>query len=81
MLNCMKNTALRDGPGRAGPGGEVARAIQIERHCGPEDLRLVEVPTRSPGPGEVLIRVRAAAVQFASITAGLAITANEFTVI
>lgn len=43
----------------------MVRAIQIHQHCGPEDLRLEDVPSRAPGPGEVRIRVRAAAVQFA----------------
>lgn len=41
------------------------RAIQIRQHCGPDDLRLEEVSSRSPGAGEVRIRVRAAAVNFA----------------
>lgn len=43
----------------------MARAIQIDRYCGPEDLRVVEVSVRSPGPGEVRLRVHAAAVNFA----------------
>jgi NADPH2:quinone reductase len=43
----------------------LVRAIQIHQHCGPEDLKLHDVPSRAPGPGEVRIRVRAAAVQFA----------------
>ncbi|WP_299566941.1 NADPH:quinone oxidoreductase family protein [Enterovirga sp.] len=41
------------------------RAIQIERHCGPEDLVLSEIPSRPVGPGEVRLRVRSAAVNFA----------------
>lgn len=43
----------------------MVRAIQIQQHCGPEDLRLEHVSVRSPGRGEVRIRVRAAAVNFA----------------
>lgn len=43
----------------------MVRAIQIDRYCGPEDLRVVEVPVRAPGPGEVRLRVHAAAVNFA----------------
>ena len=43
----------------------MARAIQIDRHCDPEDLKLVEVMPRPVGPGEVRVRVRAAAVNFA----------------
>ena len=41
------------------------RAIQIEDYCGPDDLRLVDVPGRPPEAGEVRIRVHAAAVNFA----------------
>lgn len=43
----------------------MTRAIQISAYCGPDDLRLVDVPDRPPGPGEVTIRVHAAAVNFA----------------
>ncbi|MGQ5259951.1 NADP-dependent oxidoreductase [Micromonospora sp. ZYX-F-536] len=38
------------------------RAVGLLRHGGPEVLRVVEVPTPHAGPGEVRIRVRAAAV-------------------
>jgi len=43
----------------------LVRAIQIQEYCGPEDLRLVEVPSQPLGAGEVRIRVHAADVQFA----------------
>jgi len=43
----------------------LTRAIQIAAYCGPDDLRLVDVAVRPPGSGEVRIRVRAAAVNFA----------------
>jgi NADPH:quinone reductase len=43
----------------------MVRAIQIKEYCGPDDLRLVDVPGRLPGPNEVRIAVRAAAVNFA----------------
>ncbi|MDO8874675.1 MAG: NADPH:quinone oxidoreductase family protein [Pseudolabrys sp.] len=43
----------------------MVRAIQIQRHCGPEDLAITNVAVSQPGPGEVRIRVRAAAVNFA----------------
>jgi NADPH2:quinone reductase len=33
------------------------RAIIIEHTGGPEALRLADVPTPEPGPGQVLIRV------------------------
>ena len=38
------------------------RAIRFDKYGGPEELRLVEVPDPSPGPGELLIEVRAASV-------------------
>jgi NADPH2:quinone reductase len=41
------------------------QAIQIESFGGPEVLRLVELPTPQPGPGEVLIEVAKAGVNFA----------------
>lgn len=43
------------------------RAIEIPQPGGPESLRLREVPTPKPGPGEVLIRVKAAGVNRADI--------------
>ncbi|GGS67369.1 hypothetical protein GCM10010156_27890 [Planobispora rosea] len=45
------------------------RALQQTSLNGPQDLRLVtDVPVPSPGPGEVLIRVTAAGVNFADIS-------------
>lgn len=41
------------------------RAIQIQQFGGPEELRLVELPTPVAGPGEVLIRVTRAGLNFA----------------
>ena len=41
------------------------RAIQMTEFGGPEVLRLVDLPTPQPGPGEVLIRVTRAGVNFA----------------
>ena len=38
------------------------RAMVIEELGGPEVLKLAEVPTPEPGPGEVLIRVANAGV-------------------
>lgn len=37
----------------------VMKAWKVERHGGPEALRLLEVPTPSPGPGQVRVRVEA----------------------
>ncbi|HYF27981.1 MAG TPA: NADPH:quinone oxidoreductase family protein [Baekduia sp.] len=41
------------------------RAIQQTEFGGPEVLRLVELPTPQPGPGEVLVRVSRAGLNFA----------------
>ncbi len=41
------------------------RAIQMTEFGGPEVLRLVELPPPRPGPGDVLIRVTRAGVNFA----------------
>lgn len=41
------------------------RAIQMTEFGGPEVLKLVELPTPEPGPGQVLIRVTHAGVNFA----------------
>lgn len=41
------------------------RAVQFRRFGGPEVLELVESPTPKPGPGQVLVRVRAAGINFA----------------
>jgi NADPH2:quinone reductase len=40
------------------------RAIQMTEFGGPEVLRLAELPTPTPGPGEVLIRVSRAGLNF-----------------
>jgi NADPH:quinone reductase len=43
------------------------KAIQMTQQGGPEVLRLVELPDPQPGPGEVLIKVVAAAVNFSDL--------------
>src|SRR5258708_11891235 len=40
------------------------RAVQFSRFGGPEVLEVVEKPTPAQGPGKVLVRVRAAGVNF-----------------
>ena len=45
------------------------RALVIPRHGGPEVLALQDRPDLVPGPGEVLIRVRASGVNFADLMA------------
>jgi NADPH:quinone reductase len=41
------------------------RALVCRRYGPPEDLELAELPDPVPGPGEILIGVRAAAANFA----------------
>src|SRR4051794_951916 len=41
------------------------RAIQVQEFGGPEVLRLVDVPVPEPGPGEVLVRVTRAGINYA----------------
>ena len=43
------------------------KAIQMTRQGGPEVLHLVELPDPQPGPGEVVIKVDAAAVNFSDL--------------
>lgn len=43
------------------------KAIRVQRTGGPEVLRLEEVPTPEPGPGQLLIRVEAAGVNFVDV--------------
>ncbi len=41
------------------------RSVQINRFGGPEVFEVVENPTPTPGPGQVLVQVRAAGINFA----------------
>lgn len=43
------------------------RAVVCHRYGPPEDLVIDEVPDPTPGPGEVVVRVRAAAVNFPDV--------------
>jgi NADPH:quinone reductase-like Zn-dependent oxidoreductase len=46
----------------SGPGTLTMSAVQIRRFGGPDVLEVQEVPRPQPGPGELLVRVHAAAI-------------------
>ena len=46
---------------------DTMRAVIIGEGTGPQALRLVDMPVPRPGPGEVLLRVRAAGVNYADV--------------
>src|ERR1019366_7429247 len=43
------------------------KAIRITNYGGPEVLQLEDVPTPAPGPGQALVRLRVAGVNFTDI--------------
>jgi NADPH2:quinone reductase len=43
------------------------KAIRVESFGGPEELRCVELPEPAPGPGQMLVRVEAAGVNFIDV--------------
>jgi NADPH2:quinone reductase len=45
----------------------IVKAIQIDHHAGPEQLRLVDIPVGDPGPGEVRIRHKAVGLNFIDV--------------
>ncbi len=51
------------------------RAVVMRRHGAPEVLQVEERPDPTPGPGEVLIDVRAAGINFADVMARLGLYA------
>ena len=46
---------------------QTSRAICIDQHGGPEQLKLVQVPVGDPGPGEIRIRHRAVGLNFIDV--------------
>ncbi len=44
-----------------------SKAIRIDKHCGPEELRLVDVSVGEPGPGQIRIRHKAVGLNFIDI--------------
>src|SRR5262249_44788131 len=53
--------------GAAFPGGPSMKAIRIHEYGGPEVLRREEVPDPQPGPGQVLVKVEAAGINFIEV--------------
>ena len=45
----------------------IVKAIQIDQHGGPEQLKLVDVALGDPGPGEVRIRHKAVGLNFIDV--------------
>src|SRR5690606_41678131 len=62
-------------------GGMEMKAVIVREHGGPEVLRFEETPVPKPGPGEALVRMEAAGVNFIDIyyRKGLYSTALPFT--
>src|SRR5512133_2214384 len=50
-------------------GGHSMKAIVATGTSGPESLELREVPDPTPAPGEVLVRIHAAGLNFADVRA------------
>jgi len=46
---------------------QTSRAIRIDQHGGPEQLKLVQVSVGEPGPGEIRIRHRAVGLNFIDV--------------
>jgi NADPH:quinone reductase len=62
VVNPAARSPVRPGRGRY---GRAVRAIQITEFGGPEVLRLADLPVPQPGPGQVLIQVDHAGVNYA----------------
>ena len=43
------------------------KAVIIERHGGPEELKLVDWPVGEPGPGEILIEHKAIGLNYIDV--------------
>jgi NADPH2:quinone reductase len=43
------------------------KQIQVSRHGGPEELKLMETPTPTPGAGQALVRIAASGVNFIDV--------------
>ena len=45
----------------------LSRSIQIDKHCGPEQMHLVQISVGEPGPGEVRIRHHAVGLNYIDV--------------
>ena len=45
----------------------MTKAIIIEKHGGPEELKIVDVQVGEPGPGEIRIRHKAIGLNFIDV--------------
>ena len=45
----------------------MSRAVRIDRHGGPEEMKIVEVNVGDPGPGEIRIRHKALGLNFIDV--------------
>ena len=67
-LRGMSRLQQRIEDANGGDGRESLKAWQVSRHGEPEDvLELAEVPRPVPGPGQLLVRVLAAAANFPDV--------------
>ncbi len=44
-----------------------SRAVRINQHGGPEEMKIVEVTVGEPGPGEIRIRHKACGLNFLDV--------------
>ena len=45
----------------------MSRAVRIDRHGGPEELKIVDVTVGQPGPGEIRIRHKAVGLNYIDV--------------
>ena len=43
------------------------KAIEVSRYGGPEVLQVVDLPTPTPGPGQIVIQTKAAGINFTDL--------------
>ena len=45
----------------------MSRAVQIDQHGGPEQMKIVDVQVGEPGPGQIRIRHKAIGLNFIDV--------------